>query len=215
MPSTETKRENILGAVETADVLRREPMPATDYHDDNEAWYQRTEAEQARQEKMRSAEAAALEEQAAAEAQQIAEENYYLALSQSRRQQTLAQAERAEEAEQKAQKKIGSMQWLLLFAAVSFFSLIGYLADFIIPFIAIMIDYVIVGFLWIWRVGHQLHPASMTSGARAMKLAGVNTPGSEAMQKAEEAVPGSELVYILFSGISPLVYLFALWMSNQ
>ena len=112
-------------------------------------------------------------------------------------------------------------QWLIMFIAVGIVSLIAWAASFLIPVIATaVINYLVVFAVWLWAKSRGLKPptfAPATKGVTgaALKAAG---PGGQAAAGAvsiADRAPGSDILYVALGGITPVIYLSALWYNNR
>ena len=115
--------------------------------------------------------------------------------------------------------KIDSAQWFLMFSAAGFFWLIGLGMDLLIPFVTIVMNYCVVFALWFWAKTKGLKPPTFFSSAgKLSKLAAVAGPEAKAASSAAGALgqaPGSDIIYIGLGGITPIIYLSALWWNNR
>lgn len=98
-------------------------------------------------------------------------------------------------------------EWALLFAAAGLVWLLGLLLDLLIPLVTFIVNYLVVLGLWMWAKAKGLKPPTFASAAGGV----VGREGATAVA----AVPGSDVLYILLGGITPLIYLSALWWSNR
>jgi len=117
---------------------------------------EKTETDAMEKRRLMQAEFAQQQQAAMLEWQMTEEKRQQLAslqLAQARRTQTQdAETKDGSKDKDKAeqQEKIAPVVWGMLFAAAGLFSLIGYLADLLVPFIALVINYCVVFLIWLW-----------------------------------------------------------------
>lgn len=112
--------------------------------------------------------------------------------------------------------------WLIMFLAVSLLWLLGVLLSFIIlPFVWVM-NFLAVLALWLWAKSKKLKPPTFRKvNLKDLVKTATSKDGKNEGSPAEAASavsepPASDLVYILSGGgISPLIYLTALWWNNR
>lgn len=118
---------------------------------------------------------------------------------------------------------IGNAQWILMFSAAGVFWLVGLALDLVIPFITVVMNYGVVFGIWMWAKNHNLKPPTFSSAARAgSEIANIAAASTGEKVGAGRSVagtldnaPGSDLLYIALGGITPVVYLAALWWNNH
>lgn len=115
-------------------------------------------------------------------------------------------------------------QWAFIGFACFGVWVIGLLLDLIIPFETFIANYLTVLALWMWAKGKGLNPptffSSINKGAAVTQVAtgpaaGAGKGAVKVGEALEKAVPGSDIVYILVSGVTPLIYFFGLVMGNR
>lgn len=100
---------------------------------------------------------------------------------------------------------ITTAAWVTLFLAAGALWLLGLALNFLIPAVTFIMNYCTVLGLWMWAEMNRLKPPSF--GSAIQKVSGKSAAVNE--------VPGSTLLYALLGGITPLVYLTALWWNNR
>lgn len=110
---------------------------------------------------------------------------------------------------------IASAQWLLMFMAATLVWLLGLLIDLVIPFITFLMNYLVVGGIWFWAKTRGLKPPTFSSVAKKASAVATKAAGAKGAESALDAVPGSDLAYIALGGITPIIYLAALWWNNS
>ncbi|OHA00714.1 MAG: hypothetical protein A3C12_00585 [Candidatus Sungbacteria bacterium RIFCSPHIGHO2_02_FULL_49_20] len=187
---------------------------------------EKTETDAMEKRRLMQAEFAQQQQAAMLEWQMTEEKRQQLAslqLAQARRTQTQdAETKDGSKDKDKAeqQEKIAPVVWGMLFAAAGLFSLIGYLADLLVPFIALVINYCVVFLIWLWAKSHKLKPpniGSLTKGATGSAIESAAPEAGAALEvaNAAEKIPGSEWLYFVGGGVTPVYYLFALWNNNR
>lgn len=106
-------------------------------------------------------------------------------------------------------------QWLLMFMAATLVWLLGLLIDLVIPFITFLMNYLVVGGIWFWAKTRGLKPPTFSSVAKKAGAVATKVVGAKDAESALDAVPGSDLAYIALGGITPIIYLAALWWNNS
>lgn len=111
--------------------------------------------------------------------------------------------------------------WVIIFLAVGLFSAVVWVAGIFINFIAVIFNYAGALALWLWAALAGLKPPTFSSelkgvGGKIAKAAGPEGQAASALASAAEKVPGASFAFVIFSsGVTPLMYLFALWRSNR
>lgn len=111
--------------------------------------------------------------------------------------------------------------WIIIFLAVGLFSAMVWVAGIFINFIAVILNYVGALALWLWATLAGLKPPTFSSelkgiGGKVAKAAGPEGQAAVALASAAEKAPGASFAFVIFSsGVTPLMYLFALWRSNR
>lgn len=118
-----------------------------------------------------------------------------------------------------------SPPWLIAFLAVGLYQLFIIPVAFLIAPLVPVANYLVVAGLWLWSKMHGLKPPTLTSGLKnpaVKKAVTVAAPEAKAALGAAELAEktpgvgvGASLFFIVFtSGITPLIYLTALWKNN-
>lgn len=103
--------------------------------------------------------------------------------------------------------KVSTAQWLLMFSAAGLAWLGGLLLDLMIPAVTLLVNYLAVLGIWMWAKMRGLQPPTFASAMR-----GAAVPGAAS---AQAALPRSDMAYVLLGGITPILYLAALWWNNR
>ncbi|MBI4132157.1 MAG: hypothetical protein HY474_00825 [Candidatus Sungbacteria bacterium] len=104
-----------------------------------------------------------------------------------------------------AEAGVGTVTWFMVLAGTAMASLFALVLGFIPP-LAAAVNFLVVLSLWMWAKHHGLRPPTFASAAR--KVGGK-------LGAAAEQIPGSDFIYIALGGITPLIYLAALWWNNR
>lgn len=149
------------------------------------------------------------------------EENRQLALAAARQTGETAKGNE-DDTRSTVPTNIDSHPWLVMFLAVSLLWLLGLLLSFIIPLFVWVINFLTVLALWLWAKSQKLKPPAFRKVdlRELAKTAAPKESSNEGLPAGAASVASellaSDLVYVLSGGgISPLIYLTALWWNNR
>ncbi len=136
-------------------------------------------------------------------------------LAEARQQSGTGEEESKDEGTEAGKPSKETPPWVVTFLAIGIYSLVTIpLALFLAP-VVLVFNYLVVAGLWLWAKMRKLKPPTFGSSLKG-PVGQAATGGAGAAAQATDAVPGADIAFLVFSsGITPLIYLSALWWNNR